>query len=367
MSEENNHPEQNSPLPPAEESKVPPAAEVQKPPEEAPQAPPPEFKVGVIFADGRVLAFDPGRFQLKIGDLVTVENEKDLNLGRVVYLVPNRHGERLPRVLSRVGPQDWMLIRRNQEREQEAYALCCKMIAEMGLPMKLVRVAYLHGGNKAIFYFSSEGRVDFRALVRSLAQQLHVRIEMRQIGVRDESRMLGGIGICGQQLCCCRFLQRLHPVSIKMAKNQQLSLNPQKLSGVCGRLMCCLAYEDQVYLEHRRLLPRPGETVITPQGEGKVVELDLPRCLVRVQLGETVVTFTREELKSARSPQPGVAEEEELPAELQQLEDETSSGENQQRQPEGSEPTRKKKKRRRRRKKNKGGGGAPASEEGQQK
>lgn len=254
----------------------------------------------MLFADGRVVPFDPGELQLKLGDLVTVDNEKDLNLGRVVYLVPNRRGESLRRVLSRIGPQDWMLIRRNQVREQEAFEICSRAIAEAGLPMKLVRVAYLHGGNKAIFYFCSDGRVDFRALVKRLAQELHVRIEMRQIGVRDESRILGGIGICGQQLCCSRFLQRLEPVSIKMAKNQGLALNPQKLSGVCGRLMCCLGYEDSLYVENRRKLPRPAETVVTPAGEGKVVELNVPLCQVKVQVGERVCSFTLEQLEAAR-------------------------------------------------------------------
>jgi cell fate regulator YaaT (PSP1 superfamily) len=208
------------------------------------------------------------------------------------------------RVIRRVGPEDLLLMRRNKKREEEAFDICQKRIAERKLPMKLIQVAYLHGGNKAIFYFSAEGRVDFRALVRDLAQQLHVRIEMRQIGVRDESKMLGGVGICGQQLCCARFLRKFVPVSIKMAKNQNLALNPQKLSGLCGRLMCCLVFEDDLYKKLKKDLPKVGSTIETPRGEGKVLNTDILGRRIQVQLEQTTCEFTIEELRGEKAPQP---------------------------------------------------------------
>ncbi|HUU04067.1 MAG TPA: regulatory iron-sulfur-containing complex subunit RicT [Myxococcota bacterium] len=253
--------------------------------------------VGVVFADGKVDDFDPHGLKLSIGDPVLVDNARDLNLGRVVFIADRPRRRLLQRVIRRVGSGDLMLIRRNKKREEEALQICSKMIEQLGLPMKLIQVAYLHGGNKAILYFSADGRVDFRNLVRDLAKQLHVRIEMRQIGVRDESKMLGGIGICGQQLCCSRFLRKFSPVSIKMAKNQNLALNPQKLSGLCGRLMCCLLYEDKVYREQRKLLPRVGKDIETPVGSGRVIDLDIPGCRVRVQLEDRQVVFSLAELK----------------------------------------------------------------------
>lgn len=267
----------------------------------------PEKAVGVVFADGKVNEFDPGEQEFRVGDVVLVDNARDLNLGRVVYVGANRSGQKLRQVKRRIGPQDWMLIRRNQKREEEAHELCLELIGQLNLPMKLIRVAYLHGGNKAIFYFSADGRVDFRELVRRLAKALHVRIEMRQIGVRDESKMLGGVGICGQMLCCCRFLNKFAPVSIKMAKNQNLSLNPQKLSGLCGRLMCCLVYEDEVYTHNRRQLPRPGQTISTPRGEGRVIDLDVPRRLVKVQLADAQQAFTLGQLAGEEAAEPAAA------------------------------------------------------------
>lgn len=251
---------------------------------------------GVSFPDGKVIEFDHHKLKLQSGDLVVVDNDRDLNLGRVVFLTRREKSDSLRRVMRRIGPEDMLLIRRNKKREEEAFHLCEKLIAEHGLPMKLIRVAYLHGGNKGIFYFAAEGRIDFRALVRDLARLLHVRIEMRQIGVRDESKMLGGVGICGQQLCCSRFLHKFVPVSIKMAKNQNLALNPQKLSGLCGRLMCCLVYEDKTYRQQRKLLPKVGAVIDTPGGPGKVIDLDIPGCRARIQLQDRVVIYTVAEL-----------------------------------------------------------------------
>lgn len=252
---------------------------------------------GVTLADGKVAEFDSGGLELSPGDTVVVDNDRDLNLGRVAFLTEGREGKTYRPVLRRVGPEDFLLIRRNKKREEEAFDICQKRIAERGLSMKLIRVAYLHGGNKAIFYFSADGRVDFRALVRDLAQQLHVRIEMRQIGVRDESKMLGGVGICGQPLCCARFMRKFVPVSIKMAKNQNLALNPQKLSGLCGRLMCCLVYEEDSYLRMKKDLPRVGATIQTPRGEGKIIDVNILERRLRIQLESGVISCTPEELR----------------------------------------------------------------------
>jgi cell fate regulator YaaT (PSP1 superfamily) len=260
--------------------------------------------VGVVFIDGKVGKFNPKKLSLSVGDTVVVDNDRDLNLGKVVYIQDGVENPKLRRVLRRVGPEDFLLIRRNKKREEEASALCKKMIGQHKLQMKLIRVAYLHGGNKAIFYFSADGRVDFRGLVRDLAQQLHVRIEMRQIGVRDESKMLGGIGICGQQLCCGRFLRKFVPVSIKMAKNQSLALNPQKLSGLCGRLMCCLVYEEDTYNNLRKDLPKIGSMVNLVQGKGKVVDLDIFRKQVSVMSEKGLEIYDAKELTKGQQARP---------------------------------------------------------------
>ncbi len=187
------------------------------------------------------------------------------------------------------------------------------MISELRLDMKLVRVDFLHGGNKAVFFFAAEGRVDFRGLVRELARRLHIRVEMRQIGVRDAARMLGGLGTCGQRLCCNRFIREFQAVSIRMAKDQDLVLNPEKVSGCCGRLMCCLAYEDQVYREASRSMPRVGRRVMTPNGEGRVRDRDVLKRLVRVQLADEagLVEFTVDQVSSVGAPEKAPPVEEE--------------------------------------------------------
>jgi cell fate regulator YaaT (PSP1 superfamily) len=224
----------------------------------------------------RVALFDAGDLCLRAGDLVVVETDRGLSLGPLVSdpvcrLVPAA----LPRVLRAATPDDLRQAQRNCRREEEAYRFCCQRIRERGMPMKLVGVEYLHGGNKAVFYFSADGRVDFRELVKDLAYRLHTRVEMRQIGVRDASKVVGGLGVCGRILCCASWLQKFEPVSIRMAKVQNLSLNPQKVSGACGRLLCCLAYEQETYQALRAHLPRLGKSVMTPRGEGKVTELDV--------------------------------------------------------------------------------------------
>jgi cell fate regulator YaaT (PSP1 superfamily) len=194
--------------------------------------------------------------------------------------------------------EDLSILERNRRKEDEAYKLCIDKIKERNLDMKLVDVEYILSGGKAIFYFTAEGRVDFRALVRDLAQQLHTRIEMRQIGVRDESKMLGGIGPCGRELCCAQHLKAFEPVSIRMAKDQNLALNPQKVSGLCGRLMCCLAYEHSTYEEIWGQIPKIGKKVQTPKGEGKIMSVDIRSHKVRTLIGDGVEVFTIDEIKA---------------------------------------------------------------------
>jgi cell fate regulator YaaT (PSP1 superfamily) len=237
---------------------------------------------------GLVTACDCQDLALAKGDPVIVETGRGLALGEVVVPSTRRlvSDNRLPRAIRKASPNDMRQRERNLEKEAAAFTLCREGIAELKLPMKLVGVDYLHGGNKAVFYFSSEGRVDFRDLVRELARRLHIRVEMRQIGVRDAARMLGGIGSCGQPLCCSRYLREFTPVSIRMAKNQDLVLNPEKVSGICGRLLCCLAYEDAHYREAAKNMPRVGRRVVTPDGEGRVRDRDVLRRIVRVQVGE---------------------------------------------------------------------------------
>ncbi len=249
--------------------------------------------VGVkLHSAGPVILFDCQDMYLDQGDEVVVETGWGLALGQV--LVPARRRmvgeEQLPRVIRKATSNDRRQQNRNQDRQDAAFRLCKDRIERLGLPMKLIKVEYLHGGNKAIFYFSADGRIDFRELVRDLARRLHTRIEMRQIGVRDASRMLGGVGTCGCQLCCNLYLRQFQPVSIRMAKDQNLVLNPQKVSGICGRLLCCLTYEDQAYREAAKGLPRVGRRVKTPDGLGRIRDRDVLQGIVRVQLENEATT-----------------------------------------------------------------------------
>lgn len=244
--------------------------------------------VAVRFTQGGVIEeFDAADSIYDRGDQVIVETDKGLQLGEVV--VASRRLMRTPskinRVIRKMTPNDTRQERRNQDKVDEAFALCQQLANQYKLAMKVIGVDYLHGGNRAIFYFSAEGRVDFRQLVRELASQLHTRIEMRQVGVRDASRHVGGIGPCGQQLCCSSFLQRFAPVSIRMAKDQNLVLNPQKVSGVCGRLMCCLTYEQKGYEALRKGLPKAGKRVQLVDGRAaKIRDVDVLHRQLRVQL-----------------------------------------------------------------------------------
>jgi cell fate regulator YaaT (PSP1 superfamily) len=223
---------------------------------------------------GKIQDYDANGLVLKLGEQVIVPTPDGQALGTVVSN-PQRLDEEyikatFRRVVRKATEEDVERVRRQQEEERAAYQYCQRAIGQLGLPMKLVAVEHLFEGGKAIFYFTAEGRVDFRQLVKELARECRIRIEMRQIGVRDEARMVGGYGICGRELCCASFLSEFEPISIRMAKDQDLPLSPGKVSGVCSRLMCCLGYENRVYDEFKQGLPKIGEKVRLHEGLGRV-------------------------------------------------------------------------------------------------
>jgi len=225
-------------------------------------------------------------FNLKNGDLVIVEVERGIDYGQVVSdpLLAEKVDDSVKKILRPVSETDLKQIQDNRKKAQEASVTCTQKIQDHKLDMKLVGAEYAFDRSKILFYFTAEGRVDFRELVKDLAKIFKARIELRQIGVRDEAKMLGGFGPCGRELCCCRFLKDFEPVTIKMAKDQNLSLNPPKISGLCGRLMCCLSYEHKHYKELSRGLPREGERVETPEGKGKVISVNILKRLATVAL-----------------------------------------------------------------------------------
>ncbi len=245
--------------------------------------------IGVRFKPtGKIYYFDPGDIRCEKGDYVIVETSRGVECGEVAQ--PN-HGvadssvvKPLKKVVRAADSVDIRKAKQNRENEARAFRICEERIARHKLDMKLVEVEYPFDSSKILFYFTADGRVDFRELVKDLASTFHTRMELRQIGVRDESKMLGGIGICGQPFCCSRFLRDFSPVSIKMAKDQGLPLNPTKISGSCGRLMCCLAYEQPAYEYLSRITPGVGSIVRTPDGEGNVVEVNLVSGKLRVRV-----------------------------------------------------------------------------------
>lgn len=213
-----------------------------------------------------------------VGTAVVVDSERGTTLAWVALAPRPATPEEitsLPPLLRVANADDLVQEDRNRERENAAFRLCLRLVQEHNLAMKLVKVHYLVGATKAVFYFTAEGRIDFRTLVRDLAAELRLRIEMRQIGVRDETKILGGVGHCGRELCCSTWLRTFVPVSIRMAKDQNLALNPQKVSGACGRLMCCLAYEHETYVDMKRGLPKIGKAVNTASGLGRVTNLEI--------------------------------------------------------------------------------------------
>ncbi len=254
--------------------------------------------VGIRFKKiGKIYFFDTQGIELKKGQSVIVETARGIELGEVA--IENRNVEEdkivspLKSVIRIATDEDKKIYDDNEARAREAYTICEQKIKEHGLDMKLVDVEYTFDNTKLLFYFTADGRIDFRDLVRDLAAIYKTRIELRQIGVRDEVKMLGGYGSCGRELCCCNHLSDLNPVSIKMAKEQGLSLNPTKISGVCGRLMCCLKHEQNVYEEKLSRLPSVGAIVKTPEGTGTVEDVEVLKEIIKVKIEKDGDTFRK--------------------------------------------------------------------------
>ena len=246
--------------------------------------------VHVKLANGKAEEFDAADLSLDVGDNIIAETEKGLMLGKV--LAPPHEKEKRfilkapKKILRKASPEDLEQFEKNRQLEKDAFRFCLQKIQEKGLNMKLVRTEVLLDRSKTLFYFTAEKRVDFRELVRDLAGEFKMRIEMRQIGVRDEAKMICGVGGCGRELCCASFLNRFDLVSVKMAKEQNLALNPAKISGVCGRLMCCLAYEYPTYMELKKNLPKVGKHIVTRSGKGKIIRQNVLNQTVTVDLEE---------------------------------------------------------------------------------
>ena len=250
--------------------------------------------VGIQFQkNGKVYNFDANDLDISQNQYVIVDTSHGTDIGQAVTgsRLLDESDSKIPlkKVIRIATEKDLQTSAENRKKEREAYEICQKKIAEHKLDMKLVSVEYAFDNSKALFYFTANGRVDFRSLVKDLASVFKMRIELRQIGVRDEARMLGGLGPCGRPICCGSFLNEFQPVSIKMAKEQNLSLNPTKISGVCGRLMCCLKYEQDHYEQTRKLMPRLGREVMTPDGTGTVSDLNIVKetVFVRITNGDT--------------------------------------------------------------------------------
>lgn len=260
--------------------------------------------IGVRFKSvGKVYYFSPGENSVSAGTKVIVETARGVECGEVVFGNKLINDEEivapLKTIIRMATEEDFKQIERNKLREKEAFSVCEEKIAKLGLKMSLVDVECTFDNSKLLFYFTAENRVDFRELVKELASVFRTRIELRQIGVRDEAKMMGGLGICGRAFCCSSFLGDFQPVSIKMAKEQSLSLNPTKISGACGRLMCCLKYEQDGYEELLKITPKVGALVETPSGKGTVTDSNLISGKLHVKLEQTGgdAVFTREQVK----------------------------------------------------------------------
>ena len=274
--------------------------------------------VDVQFRPGqKVYYFDPAGLTLRAGDPVIIDTARGPEFGTCTA---GNHAVRMGDVVAPLRPvlrlataQDLRIVEENREREKRAYNLCLQKIESFGLDMQLVSAECAFDGGKILFFFTADERVDFRELVKSLASAFHTRIELRQIGVRDKAKMVGGLGICGRPFCCTTFLEEFQPVSIKMAKTQNLSLNPTKISGTCGRLMCCLKYEQEAYEDLLRTSPKAESFVDTPEGRGTVLEVNLLRQQVRVRMEtqpDTIQTFAVSEIAVLRN---GRAKKNDLP------------------------------------------------------
>lgn len=252
---------------------------------------------------GKVYYFDPDNLQIKAGDNVIVETARGLEFGTVT-MDPEAVDEKdivqpLKKIIRLADEKDMAKHEENMKRKEKALAICQEKVDKHGLEMKLIDVEYTFDNSKVIFYFTADGRVDFRELVKDLASVFKMRIELRQIGVRDEAKMMGGIGACGRSLCCHSWLAEFEPVSIKMAKVQNLSLNPTKISGICGRLMCCLKYENDIYNELHKGMPDVGEKVRTEDGFAKVIDTNVLQNVVKVRLIEQEAKGDQEEKLSS--------------------------------------------------------------------
>lgn len=293
-----------------------------------------EKVIGVRFKRvGKVYYFLPGKIQFKEGDHAIVETARGMEYGEVV--VPEKEVDDkeivapLKQVIRRATSKDDKKVEENRRKEAEALDICEQKVKSHGLAMKLVDVEYTFDNSKIVFYFTAEGRIDFRDLVKDLAGVFKTRIELRQIGVRDEAKMMGGLGPCGRPCCCSYFLGDFSPVSIKMAKEQNLSLSPTKISGLCGRLMCCLNYEHAHYNETRRRMPKLGSTVKTPDGEGVVIENNAITEKVRVKItlpdeSFDIKTFELADVQFAGRGCPRAVEADDEPA-PKELDDEVRS------------------------------------------
>ncbi|MCF8049976.1 MAG: stage 0 sporulation family protein [Desulfobacterales bacterium] len=253
--------------------------------------------VGIRFKPaGKVYDFDSGAFVLNQGDHVIVETEKGLGFG-VVAVAPraveeDARDKKLKKVYRLASEDDFRQVEKNAETERYAHTFCLKCIKDLGLKMNLFAVESTFDASRLTFFFTAEGRVDFRQLVKMLVKEFKIRIEMRQVGIRNQAKMCGGLGRCGRQLCCSSFIEKFEPVSIKMAKEQSLSLNPTKISGQCGRLMCCLTFENETYRWLKQEYPKIGSMVDTPEGRGKVVRHNVinHRLSVRLEDGGIIET-----------------------------------------------------------------------------
>ena len=275
--------------------------------------------IGVRFKEvGKVYYFDPNGIQMKKGDMAIVEPARGVECGEVA--MENREIEDkdivhpLKKMIRKATQGDLKKVEENRKKERHAFEICEKKILDHKLEMKLVDVEYTFDNNKILFYFTADGRVDFRELVKDLASVFRTRIELRQIGVRDEAKMMGGLGICGRPFCCTSFLGEFQPVSIKMAKEQGLSLNPVKISGTCGRLMCCLKYEQAAYSDLLRTTPKNGAVVNTPEGRGVVVDVNLLTGMLKVRMDRAPeaapMSFHAKQVKVIKDSQIKVAKEE---------------------------------------------------------
>ena len=264
----------------------------------------PKYLIGIrINNQVKSELYDPKDLKLRVGMSVMVNTNQGLKMGLVasnkIINFHKNNDHNFYKVIRIANENDFQAENRRQKTEHKAKNLCLEKIAELKIPMNLSRVVHQPHMNKTIFFFTAEGRVDFRQLIRDLASNLRHRIEMKQVGVRDESKVIGGFGICGETLCCSSWLPNFSPVTIKMAKVQGLALNPSKISGVCGRLMCCLQYEQENYKELAKGLPRANSHIQTPDGPGKVLKNEILEQKIIVRLDdESIMTYRKEELKS---------------------------------------------------------------------